>query len=82
MLEFGIWGNVYIVFPMKRTSPVVVAAADMAVFFMAANYAAKRISGGKSKIRVLPESGGVRNEYKYRGSVFRSKKPMSETIKE
>ncbi|KAJ4821889.1 hypothetical protein Tsubulata_048538 [Turnera subulata] len=107
-LEFG---NVYIMFPMKRASAVV-SAADMAVFFMAANSAAKRISGVKSKIRVLPESGGVGNvqeissqgssdqeggssrlslegveefqmqEYKYRLSVCRSKKPMLETIKE
>ncbi|XP_021896139.1 uncharacterized protein LOC110813361 [Carica papaya] len=51
-LEFG---NVYVMFPMKRVNAVV-AAADMAVLFMAANSAAKRISGGKA--RVLPESGG------------------------
>ncbi|CAL8995076.1 unnamed protein product [Prunus brigantina] len=49
-LEFG---NVYILFPMRRLSSIV-TAADMAVFFMAANSAAKRISGGK--VRILPEN--------------------------
>ncbi|CAN1331223.1 hypothetical protein LINPERPRIM_LOCUS35246 [Linum perenne] len=39
-------GNVYLLFPMKRSSSVV-TAADMAVFFLAANSAAKRISGFK-----------------------------------
>ncbi|KAF5751866.1 hypothetical protein HS088_TW02G00885 [Tripterygium wilfordii] len=48
-------GNVYLMFPMKRVSSVV-SAADMAVYFMAANSAAKRISGGK--VRALPESAG------------------------
>ncbi|XP_062112945.1 uncharacterized protein LOC133824094 [Humulus lupulus] len=42
-LEFG---NVYIMFPMRRVNSVV-TAADLAVFFMAVNSAAKRISGGK-----------------------------------
>lgn len=51
-LEFG---NVYIMFPMRRVNSVV-TAADMAALFMAANSAAKRISGGK--VRALPESGG------------------------
>ncbi|KAL5553368.1 hypothetical protein UlMin_040769 [Ulmus minor] len=51
-LEFG---NVYILFPMKRVNAIV-TAADMAVFFMAANSAAKRISGGK--IGILPETSG------------------------
>ena len=51
-LEFG---NVYIFFPMRRVNSVV-TAADIAVPFMAANSAAKRISGGK--IRVLPAEGG------------------------
>ncbi|CAL0314940.1 unnamed protein product [Lupinus luteus] len=46
-LEFG---NVYIFFPMRRVNSVV-TAADMAVLFMAANSAAKRISG-----RVRPDS--------------------------
>ncbi|KAJ6689606.1 hypothetical protein OIU85_005965 [Salix viminalis] len=56
-LEFG---NVYLMFPMKRVSSTV-SAADMAVFFMAANSAAKRISGGNNRTRVLPESGGDQN---------------------
>lgn len=46
------FGNVYIMFPMRRVNSAV-AAADMAVFFMAANSAAKRISAGK--VRILPE---------------------------
>uniref|UniRef100_A0A2P2PM69 DUF4228 domain-containing protein n=1 Tax=Rhizophora mucronata TaxID=61149 RepID=A0A2P2PM69_RHIMU len=49
-------GNVYLMFPMQRVNSVV-TAADMAVLFMAANSAAKRISGGSSKVGVLPESG-------------------------
>ncbi|KAM4097269.1 hypothetical protein ACJW30_08G168800 [Castanea mollissima] len=55
-IEFG---NVYIMFPMKRVNSVVVAA-DMAMLFLVANSATKRISssGGNSKIRVSPESGG------------------------
>ncbi|KAI4357703.1 hypothetical protein L6164_001637 [Bauhinia variegata] len=51
-LEFG---NLYIMFPMRRVNSVV-TAADMAVFFMAANSAAKRISGGKGSVQ--PENGG------------------------
>ncbi|XP_061365046.1 uncharacterized protein LOC133308441 [Gastrolobium bilobum] len=51
-LEFG---NVYILFPMRRVNSVV-TAADMAVFFLAANSAAKRISAGK--VRVIPDNGG------------------------
>ncbi|KAJ0037536.1 hypothetical protein Pint_22205 [Pistacia integerrima] len=93
-LEFG---NVYIMFPMKRVNSVV-SATDMAAFFMAANSAAKRISGG-GNIRVSPESGiemscsssprlsleGVEeefSEFKYRLVVCRSRKPLLETIKE
>ncbi|CAJ1977441.1 unnamed protein product [Sphenostylis stenocarpa] len=49
-LEFG---NVYIFFPMRRVNSVV-TAADMAVLFLAANSAAKRLSGGKA--RVLPDN--------------------------
>ncbi|KAA8532611.1 hypothetical protein F0562_032573 [Nyssa sinensis] len=45
-LEFG---NVYIMFPMKRVNSIV-TAADMAVFFMAANVVAKRLPAGKVKI--------------------------------
>ena len=51
-LEFG---NLYILFPMKRVNSLA-TAADMAVYLLAANSAAKRISGGKG--RILPESGG------------------------
>ncbi|KAL3501822.1 hypothetical protein ACH5RR_036271 [Cinchona calisaya] len=47
-LEFG---NVYIMFPMKRVNSVV-TAADMAVVLMAANTAARRIAGGKVKPEV------------------------------
>ncbi|KDP34983.1 hypothetical protein JCGZ_09271 [Jatropha curcas] len=56
------FGNVYIMFPMKRLNSVV-TAADMAVLFLAANSAAKRISGAgnNNKGRILPESGGVIN---------------------
>lgn len=49
-LEFG---NVYIMFQMKRLNSMV-TAADMTVLFMAANSAAKRISGGK--VRILPDT--------------------------
>ncbi|KAJ9708336.1 hypothetical protein PVL29_000402 [Vitis rotundifolia] len=55
-LEFG---NLYILFPMKRVNSVV-TAADMAVYLLAANSAAKRISGGK--VRILPESGADGSE--------------------
>lgn len=48
-LEFG---NVYLMFPMKRVNSVV-TAADLATFFMAANSAAKRISAVNDKVRVL-----------------------------
>ncbi|KAG2700795.1 hypothetical protein I3843_06G013400 [Carya illinoinensis] len=47
-------GNVYVTFPMRRVNSII-TAADMAIVFMAANSAAKRISGGK--VRILPESG-------------------------
>ncbi|KAL6190398.1 hypothetical protein ACLB2K_036796 [Fragaria x ananassa] len=57
-LEFG---NVYIMFPMKRLSSIV-TAADMTIFFIAANSAAKRISGGK--VRILPEAQAVQNNDK------------------
>ncbi|GMY18497.1 hypothetical protein FCV25MIE_13736 [Fagus crenata] len=48
-------GNVYIMFPMKRVNSMVIAT-DMAMLFIVANSAAKRISGGK--IGILPVSGG------------------------
>ncbi|CAN0871407.1 hypothetical protein LINGRAHAP2_LOCUS9832 [Linum grandiflorum] len=60
-------GNVYLLFPMKRSTSVV-TAADMAAFFLAANSAAKRISGFKGPVgdmmtsQAAPEemSGGGR----------------------
>ncbi|CAI9096072.1 OLC1v1032141C1 [Oldenlandia corymbosa var. corymbosa] len=48
-LEFG---NVYIMFPMRRVNSVV-TAADMAVVLMAANTASRRIAGGKVKPEVV-----------------------------
>ncbi|KAK7280378.1 hypothetical protein RJT34_25442 [Clitoria ternatea] len=51
-LEFG---NVYIFFPMRRVNSVV-TAADMAVLFLAANSAAKRLPAGMA--RVLPDNSG------------------------
>ncbi|XP_050374194.1 uncharacterized protein LOC126791762 [Argentina anserina] len=50
------FGSVYIMFPMRRLSSIV-TAADMTIFFIAANSAAKRISGGK--LRILPEAQAV-----------------------
>ncbi|KAL2546233.1 hypothetical protein Fot_15466 [Forsythia ovata] len=49
-LEFG---NLYLMFPMKRVNSVV-SATDMAVFLMGAKTAPKRISGGNN-IRISPE---------------------------
>lgn len=49
-LEFG---NVYIMFPMRRVNSMV-TGGDMALLFMAANSAPKRISG-YNKVGVLPE---------------------------
>lgn len=49
-LEFG---NVYIMFPMRRVNSMV-TGGDMALLFMAANSAPKRISG-YSKVGVLTE---------------------------
>ncbi|CAN1796329.1 hypothetical protein LINPERHAP1_LOCUS20868 [Linum perenne] len=93
-------GNVYLLFPIKRASSIV-TAADMAVFFLAANSAAKRIAGGKGKgggggggssgdESQMEESesevsgGGMElpEEFKYRMSICRSRKPMLETIRE
>lgn len=52
-LEFG---NVYIVFSMKRVNSIV-TAADMAMVLMAANSAARRISSGSGggRTKVKPE---------------------------
>ncbi|CAN0871405.1 hypothetical protein LINGRAHAP2_LOCUS9832 [Linum grandiflorum] len=56
-------GNVYLLFPMKRSTSVV-TAADMAAFFLAANSAAKRISGFKGPVggRVQPDFGSAAPE--------------------
>ncbi|XP_042018882.1 uncharacterized protein LOC121766678 [Salvia splendens] len=94
-LEFG---NLYVMFPIRRSSSVV-TAADVAVFLMAASSAPKRIAGG----RISPEaaaaeaietassaadsSSGLNLEavapgYQYRLSVCRSKRPGLDTILE
>lgn len=48
-------GNVYVFFPMSKVNGVV-AAADMAALFLAANSSAKRMSRGS--VRILPCGGG------------------------
>ncbi|KAE8653788.1 hypothetical protein F3Y22_tig00117056pilonHSYRG00191 [Hibiscus syriacus] len=79
-------GNVFIMFPMKRLNSVV-TAADVAQLFMAANALAKRISNGHMKEEESSMGGsklrleGI-EEFKYRLSVCRSRKPSLETIKE
>lgn len=52
-LEFG---NLYVLFPMKRVNSVI-TAADMAVYLLAANSAPKRLTGGN--VKILPESGSA-----------------------
>ncbi|XP_060184293.1 uncharacterized protein LOC132613982 [Lycium barbarum] len=88
-LEFG---NVYIMFPMKRVNSVV-TASDMTMLLLAANSAPKRISNGN--VKISPESPPesmtestpetevfpVGQEMKYRLSC-RSRKPSLETIME
>ncbi|XP_039072121.1 uncharacterized protein LOC120219377 [Hibiscus syriacus] len=80
-------GNVFLMFPMKRLNSVV-TAADMAVLFMAANASAKRISCGNVSNEEESSMGGPKlslegvEEFKYRLSVCRSRKPSLETIKE
>ncbi|KAD0410230.1 hypothetical protein R6Q59_030247 [Mikania micrantha] len=85
-------GNVYIMFSMRRVNSMV-TPGDMAVFWLSANSAPKRISG-----RISPDSGGgvttVRNEaelprlvvdvpeFGHRLLVSRSKKPVLDTITE
>ncbi|CAI9262186.1 unnamed protein product [Lactuca saligna] len=85
-------GNVYIMFPMRRVN-LMVTPADMAVFWMSANSAPKRISG-----RISPEAivGGDEmvneaeqprlvvevSEFSHRLAVCRSKKPFLDTITE
>nr|GMD70380.1 uncharacterized protein LOC109157229 [Ipomoea batatas] len=93
-LEFG---NVYIMFPMKRVNSVI-TAADMAVLLMAANSAAKRISGS-ANVKVSPDVAAATAgespendvspsdafaglEFTHRLSSCRSKKPVLETIVE
>nr|GMD68228.1 uncharacterized protein LOC109157229 [Ipomoea batatas] len=93
-LEFG---NVYIMFPMKRVNSVI-TAADMAVLLMAANSAAKRISGS-ANVKVSPDVAAATAgespendvspsdafaglEFRHRLSSCRSKKPVLETIVE
>lgn len=49
-------GSVYIFFPMRRLNSVV-TGADMAVLFLAANSAAKRLRAGKT--RVQPDESSV-----------------------
>ncbi|KAL5070429.1 hypothetical protein RYX36_021316 [Vicia faba] len=64
-LEFG---SVYIFFPMRRLNSVV-TGADMAVLFLAANSAAKRLRARKTRVQPdesseAKESGGVENDEK------------------
>ncbi|KAL1536963.1 hypothetical protein AAHA92_29530 [Salvia divinorum] len=49
-------GNVYVFFPMTKVNAVV-AAADMAALFLAANSSAKRMARGR--VRILPCGGDV-----------------------
>lgn len=51
-LEFG---NLYLMFPMRRVNSIVMTT-DMAVVLLAANTAAKRISGG-GNVRISPVAG-------------------------
>ncbi|GFP95589.1 hypothetical protein PHJA_001703200 [Phtheirospermum japonicum] len=84
-------GNVYVFFPMSRRNAVV-TAGDMAVLFLSANSALKRLGGR----RISPTSEKVSApklnlddieeystpEFKHRLSMCRSKKPLLETIVE
>ncbi|CAL5209943.1 unnamed protein product [Lathyrus oleraceus] len=55
-------GSVYIFFPMRRLNSVV-TGADMAVLFLAANSAAKRLRAGKTRVQPDESSrGGVNND--------------------
>lgn len=53
-LEFG---NLYVMFPMRRANSVV-TPADVAVFLMAGNSAPKRISGGNA-VKISPEAAAL-----------------------
>ncbi|KAI3516688.1 hypothetical protein L1887_15647 [Cichorium endivia] len=88
-------GNVYIMFPMRRVNSMV-TPADMAVFWMSANSAPKRISGkispesivgGDATVMMNNEAEQPRlvvevSEFSHRLAVCRSKKPFLDTIKE
>ncbi|TKY69163.1 hypothetical protein E2542_SST05431 [Spatholobus suberectus] len=80
-------GNVYIFFPMRRVNSVV-TAADVAVLFMTANMAAKRISDKDLKSHDHSDDvprlslEGVESGFQNRLSYCRSRKPMLETINE
>ncbi|KAL5070433.1 hypothetical protein RYX36_021320 [Vicia faba] len=66
-LEFG---SVYILFPMRRLNSVV-TGADMAVLFLAANSAAKRLRAGKTRVQPDVSSGGGIENDDQNGSVPR-----------
>ncbi|KAL8531790.1 hypothetical protein ACS0TY_008401 [Phlomoides rotata] len=90
-LEFG---NLYLMFPMRRANSLV-TAADVAVFLMAANSAPKRIAGGNNG-KISPEAEeaadenrlpglfleGAAPEYQFRVASCRSKRPGLDTIAE
>ena len=57
------FGNVYIMFPMRRVNSII-TAADMAVFFMAANSAAKRIKTGNNKLSPEVVAAAAEMDYK------------------
>lgn len=88
------YGDIYMMFPMKRLNSLV-TPADLTVLFMSVKSAAnKRISNGNT--RVLPESGSIPgeaaetlaaesfelSEFRYRLSVSKSRKPVLESIQE
>ncbi|KAK6931585.1 PADRE domain [Dillenia turbinata] len=91
-LEFG---NVYIMFPMKRLNSVI-TAADVALLLIVENSTGKRISGANMRIspeyEVNRESPAAETSprmsleevegFPYRLSVCRSRKPALETISE
>ncbi|KAD2393543.1 hypothetical protein E3N88_40520 [Mikania micrantha] len=88
-------GNVYVLFPMRRSNSIV-TPGDMAVFWLSANNAPKRISGrispestlsGDSMVMVEEEAEPPRMvvdvpEFGHRIMVCRSKKPILDTITE
>ncbi|KAI3733887.1 hypothetical protein L6452_13345 [Arctium lappa] len=83
-------GNVYIMFPMRRVNSMI-TPADMAVFWMSANSAPRRISGKISPVSTVQGGGdGTEQarlvvevpEFSYRLAVFRSRKPFLDTITE